>query len=349
MPNYPAKSTPKAPPLNAKTALVLINLGSPDAPTPKAVRRYLREFLSDPRVVEIPRLIWWLILNVFVLTTRPKKSAEKYASIWLPEGSPLKVHSARQASLLRGLLSNGKNAQPVIVEYAMRYGKPALPEVLNKLSNAGCSRILFLPLYPQYAASTTASAFDVVFDWLRTRRNMPEIRTIKSYADHPGYIRALAASVHEHWKANGHPSRSYCLLMSFHGLPTYTRERGDPYYDECQTTGRLLAKALNLQESQYKISFQSRFGRTEWLKPYTATTLLELAEQGIDCVDVICPGFPADCLETLEEIAIEAKAIFLENGGKEYRYIACLNERDDWIATLAELAQTHLQGWNTQR
>lgn len=329
-----------------QTAVLLINLGTPEAPTSGAVRRYLKEFLSDPRVVEIPRALWWLILNGIILNVRPRKSAEKYASVWTAEGSPLKVHSERQAKLLRGFL--GAAGHYVVVEQAMRYGQPSIDAALSCLKASGVNRVLLLPLYPQYSASTSATAFDAVYSWARRIRNQPEIRTVRSFCDHPGYIDALAASVREHWKANGYPDKSYRLIMSFHGVPRYTLDKGDPYHCECQKTGRLLATALGLAADSYEICFQSRFGRAEWLQPYTAKTLERLGLEGIQRVDLICPGFPADCLETLEEIAIEGKAEFIEAGGKEYHYIPCLNERDDWIHALADLAETHLQGWPTK-
>lgn len=326
-----------------QTAVLLINLGTPEAPTTTAVRRYLKEFLFDPRVVEIPRPIWWLILNGIILNIRPRKSAEKYAQVWTAEGSPLKVHTAAQAKRLQGFL--GEAGHRVVVDYAMRYGQPSIPATLSRLKAAGCTRILLLPLYPQYAASTTASAFDAAYAWMRTIRNQPELRSVRSFADHPGYIGALAASVREHWRLNGRPadSSAYRLLMSFHGLPRYTLDRGDPYYCECQKTARLLAEALGLSKDEYLVCFQSRFGRTEWLQPYTAPTLHTLGQQGVQRVDVICPGFPADCLETLEEIALEGKTEFTQAGGKEYYYIPCLNERDDWIRALSDIAVKHLQ------
>ncbi len=335
-----------APAGEGKTALVLINLGTPDAPTASAVRRYLKEFLSDRRVIEIPPPIWWFILNGVILNVRPKKSAEKYALIWTPEGSPLKVHSERQTKLLRGFL--GHAGHDVVVAGAMRYGEPSIPATLSRLKAEGCTRILLLPLYPQYSSSTSASSFDAAFAWARSIRNQPEIRTTRSFPDDAGYIEALAASVRQHWLVNGRPAASYRLIMSFHGVPLYTRERGDPYYYECQTTGKLLAEALGLRDDEYQITFQSRFGFAEWLKPYTAATLAELGKQGLQRVDIMCPGFPADCLETLEEIAIEGKAAFLQAGGKEYHYIACLNERDDWIKALTEIVCRQLQGWPTR-
>lgn len=332
---------------SGKTAVLLINLGTPDAPTAPAVRRYLAEFLSDPRVVELPRAFWWLVLHGIILNVRPRKSAAKYAAIWTTEGSPLKTHTTRQAQMLHGFL--GAAGHQVEVGFAMRYGQPSIPETLSRLKAEGCTRILLLPLYPQYSSSTTATAFDAAFDWARSLRNQPEIRTVRNFADHPGYIAALAHSVRQHWTSHGQPEPSYRLIMSFHGVPRYTLDKGDPYFCECQKTGRLLAEALDLGEDRYTICFQSRFGRTQWLQPYTAPTLQELGRKGIRRVDVICPGFPADCLETLEEIAIEGKQTFLQAGGKDFQYIPCLNERDDWIRALCDLAATHLQGWPTQK
>jgi ferrochelatase len=329
-----------------KTAVLLINLGTPEAPTVAAVRHYLKEFLSDSRVVEIPRALWWLILNGIILNVRPKKSAVKYASIWTENGSPLKVHSERQTKLLRGFL--GEAGHQVVVDYAMRYGQPSIPATLSRLKAEGCTRILLIPLYPQYSSSTTATVFDAAFAWTGSLRNQPEIRTIRSFADDPGYIEALANNVREHWMTNGHPSMSYRLVMSFHGLPRFSLDKGDPYFCECQKTGRLLVEALGLGTDEYRITFQSRFGRAEWLQPYTAPTLAALGKQGVQRVDVICPGFTADCLETLEEIAMEGKTEFIRAGGKDYRYIPCLNERDDWIHALTKIADTHLQGWPTR-
>ncbi len=329
-----------------RTAVVLINLGTPEAPTAPALKAYLREFLSDPRVVEIPRPVWWLILNGIILNVRPKKSAEKYATIWTPDGSPLKVHTERQTKLLRGLLGE-RGHRNLTVTYAMRYGQPGIAATLAGLKADGCTRILLVPLYPQYAASTSATALDAAFGWLLKTRNQPEMRGVRNFHDHPGYIAALAASVRAHWAANGRPDREYRLLMSFHGVPRYTLDKGDPYHCECQKTGRLLAEALGLTPEQYLITFQSRFGRAEWLQPYTAPTVQRLAGEGVKRVDVICPGFVGDCLETLEEIAMEVKADFLGAGGKEYHYIAALNERDDWIAALADIVESHLGGWPT--
>jgi len=324
-----------------KTGILLINLGTPDAPTAQAVRPYLKEFLGDPRVVEIPRLIWWLILNGIILNVRPKKSAAKYASIWLKEGSPLRVYTEKQAVLLQGYLSQRTQA-PFAVEYAMRYGQPSIPAALRKLKEQNCQRILIVPMYPQYAASTTATATDIVFRELQQMRNTPAIRTIKHFHDDAGYIKALTANINEYWMKNGRPEK---LLMSFHGLPKYTLEKGDPYHCECLKTGRLLAEELGLGKEQYAVTFQSRFGKAEWLQPYTSATLKQWGSEKLKRVDVVCPGFVADCLETLEEIAMEGKEEFQHAGGGEYHYIPCLNARDDWMHALTDLVMDNLQGW----
>ena len=326
----------------ARIGVLLINLGTPEAPTPAAVRRYLKEFLSDPRVVEIPRIAWWPILNLFVLTTRPKASAQRYAQVWMSEGSPLKVHTERQATLARGYLGERAQQLPLVVDYAMRYGRPSIADKLQEMKAQHCDRVLLLPLYPQYSASTTATAFDAAFHCLGEMRNQPALRTVRSFHDHPGYIAALAGNVRDYWAKNG---RSTSLLMSFHGVPRATLDQGDPYHCECQKTGRLLAEALGLRQDQYGVTFQSRFGRAEWLKPYTADVLAGLGRQKATRVDVVCPGFVSDCLETLEEIAIEGKAAFLSAGGREFHAIPCLNERADWIHALADIILGHLVGW----
>lgn len=327
------------------TAVLLVNLGTPEAPTAAALRSYLKQFLWDPRVVEIPRPLWWLILHGFILPLRPAKSAAKYAQIWMSEGSPLKVHTERQAKLLKGLLGETGTAD-VAVASAMRYGQPSIASRLDQFKREGVERVLIVPLYPQYAASTTASVMDDVADWTRHIRNPPELRFVKHFHDAPGYISALAASVREHWASSGRPNK---LVMSFHGLPRRSLDLGDPYFCECQKTGRLLAEHLKLADNDFLITFQSRFGKAEWLQPYTQPTLEKLAREGTARVDVICPGFIADCLETLEEIALECKAAFLSSGGKEFHYIPCVNERPDWIATLHGLVLTHLSGWPTAR
>ena len=325
------------------TAVVLCNLGTPDAPTAAAVRRYLGEFLSDRRVVEIPSLVWWLILHGIVLRVRPARSARKYASIWTPEGSPLKVWTAKQALLLAGYL--GQRGHRVVVQYAMRYGTPSIASVLDEVKQAGADRVLVLPLYPQYSASTTGSIGDALSAWMRRTRNLPDLRLVKHYHDDAGYIGALAARVNEHWRVNGRADR---LVLSFHGLPRRSLTLGDPYHCECLKTARLLAERLKVHQDFVAVTFQSRFGRAEWLQPYTEPTLVALARAGVGRVDVLCPGFTSDCLETLEEIDQEARAAFLAAGGKEFRYIACLNDQHDWIAALAGVAIRHLQGWDTE-
>ena len=324
-----------------KIGILLLNLGTPDEPTPKAVRRYLKQFLSDRRVVEIPRLIWWIILNIFILNTRPKQSAEKYAQVWTKEGSPLLVHFQRQAVLLRGFLGQ-RISHPISVEIGMSYGNPSVPAALEKLRQQGCTRILAFPLFPQYAASSTGSAFDAVFNDLMHRRHLPELRTVRHYHDHPAYILALAENVRNYWRIHGQPEK---LIISFHGVPRYTLDKGDPYHCYCHKTARLLVETLGLSQDQFMVCFQSRFGRAEWLKPYLAPTLEHLGKQKLRRIDVVCPGFSSDCLETLEEIAMEGKASFISNGGGEYHYIPALNENDAWIHAMADIALHHMQGW----
>jgi len=325
----------------ARIGILLINLGTPAAPTAAALRPYLREFLSDRRVVEIPRAIWWFILNGIILTLRPRKSAEKYASIWQPGGSPLKLHTEALRDALRAELGQTL-AMPVVVESAMRYGQPDVASALARLKAAGCDRLLVAPMYPQYAASSAGTAVDAVLRVLLRTRNQPALRTIRQYHDHPGYIAALKQSVEDYWAVHGRPD---VLVMSFHGVPRFSLDRGDPYHCECQKTGRMLAEALNLDASQYRVAFQSRFGRTEWLKPYTSEVLADLGRQKVRRIDTICPGFAADCLETLEEIAMEGKTDFLSAGGGEYHYIPALNTRPDWVTRYAAILVEHLAGW----
>jgi ferrochelatase len=324
----------------ARTGLLLVNLGSPDAPTRAATRRYLAEFLGDPRVVEIPRWVWMAVLHGIILNTRPAKSAAKYATIWLPEGSPLIVHTARVAGALQQALH--ERGAPVVVRHAMRYGNPAMAAALDELRAEGCNRVLVLPLYPQYAAATTASVWDAVAQWAAQARHVPEFRFVNRYGDDDGVVQALARSVREHWARHG---RAQMLVMSFHGLPERSLLLGDPYHCECHKAARLLAQALDLPPDRWKITFQSRFGKAQWLRPYTEPTLKELAAAGTRSVDVICPGFAVDCLETLEEIAQEARDAFLEAGGQEFRYIPCLNDDAQGVQALAGVALQHLQGW----
>ncbi len=328
-----------------RSAVVLVNLGTPDAPTTSAVRRYLKQFLSDQRVVEIPRLVWWCILNLVILPFRSGQSAKKYASIWTREGSPLKVHTQKQAQLLCGALGE-RGHDGVTVAMAMRYGSPSLPEVLARLKADGCERVAILPAYPQYSGTTTGSIYDAVFAHYAKVRNVPELRFVKQYHDHDAYIDALRDSVLAHWEANGRPHK---LVMSFHGVPKRTLLLGDPYHCQCLKTARLLAAKLRLAPEQYVVTFQSRFGKAEWLQPYTAPTLQQLAREGVTSVDLLCPGFTSDCLETLEEIAMEAKHDFEAAGGKHFHYIPCLNEAPAFIAGLAEIAEQHMIGWPTMK
>ena len=334
-PDYKHGSTPR-------TAIVVCNLGTPDAPTTAAVRRYLAEFLSDERVVEIPRPLWLLILHGVILRVRPAKSARKYASIWTPEGSPLKVWTEKQAKLIGGYL--GERGHAVTVRYAMRYGSVSIASVLDELKAQGVTRVLILPLYPQYSATTTASVNDAVHQWAQRVRTAPELRFVNRYHDDPGYIGALAKRITDHWQSSGRPDK---LVLSFHGVPKRTLTLGDPYHCECLKTARLLGEKLGLKPDELMVTFQSRLGRAEWLQPYTEPTLVALAQQGVKRVDVLCPGFTSDCLETLEEIDQEARAAFLQAGGAEFHHLPCLNDQHEWIAALAALAIRHMQGWPT--
>jgi ferrochelatase len=325
----------------ARAGVLLVNLGTPDEPTAAAVRRYLKEFLWDPRVVEIPRPVWWLVLNGIVLNTRPSKSAAKYASIWTKEGSPLRVHLDRQAQLLRGYLGE-RVKSPLAVAGACRYGNPSIAQGLRDLRAKGCDRVLVLPLYPQYAASSTGSVMDAVGSALASMRNVPAIRTVRNFHDHPAYVKAVAKNVNDYWMKHGRPER---LVMSFHGLPRFSLYKGDPYHCECHKSARLIATELGWNDERTVVTFQSRFGRAEWLKPYTGETLERLGREGTARVDVICPGFAADCLETLEEIAIEGRHLFQAAGGKEFHYIPTTNDTPAFMAALTVIALENLHGW----
>ena len=325
-----------------RTAILLCNLGTPDEPTPAAVRRYLAQFLSDPRVVEIPVWVWQPILHGIVLRTRPAASARKYASIWADGDSPLRSWTAKQAKMLTGWL--GERGHRVTVRAAMRYGQPAIGAVLDALKAEGATRVLVLPLYPQYAASTTASAFDAVGAWAARTRALPELRCVNRYHDDAGYIGALVERVRAHWQSNGRAER---LVLSFHGVPQHTIALGDPYQRECLETARRLRERLGLPGDELIVTFQSRFGKAKWLEPYTEPTLVELARRGVGSVAVMCPGFSADCLETLEEIDQEVRAAYLGAGGREFHYIPCLNDSPAWITALADIAIRHMQGWPT--
>ncbi|MDX5333281.1 MAG: ferrochelatase [Gammaproteobacteria bacterium] len=324
-----------------RTGILVTNLGTPDAPEPGALRRYLKQFLWDPRVVEVSRPIWWLILNGIILNVRPRRSAKAYQSVWTEEGSPLLTISKRQRAALETALG-GRVPGPVSVALAMRYGNPSIEAGLEALKAAGARRILVLPLYPQYAGATTGSTFDAVADVLKQWRWVPELRFINHYHDEPAYIGALVQGIQRHWAQ--HP-RGELLVFSFHGIPQRYFHDGDPYFCHCQKTARLVAEGLGLSEGEYRVTFQSRVGREEWLKPYTDETMKALPRAGVKRVDVVCPGFSADCLETIEEIGEENRGYFMEAGGEAYHYIPALNDDAAHIDALADLVCHHGQGW----
>jgi ferrochelatase len=338
-----SKEPPYAHGQAAKTAVLFCNLGTPDAPTPQAVRRYLAEFLSDHRVVEIPRLLWMLILHGIILRFRPAKSAAKYASVWTQEGSPLKVWTEKQATLLQSRLT--QLGHHVVVRWAMRYGSTSIASQLDALKADGVTRVLVMPAYPQYSATTTASVFDAVYMWAQKTRAIPELRFVNHYHDDAKYIAALSSSVSSYWQVHGQPDK---LVMSFHGVPERTLHLGDIYHCECFKTARLLAQSLGLNKDQYQVTFQSRLGRAKWLEPYTEPTLIAMGQAGVQRVDVVCPGFTSDCLETLEEINMEAREAFLHAGGQSFHYITCLNDAPAAIHALAAVATQHMSGWDTQ-
>jgi len=325
----------------ALTGVLVTNLGTPDEPTPGALRRYLKEFLWDPRVVEIPRPLWWCILNGIILNIRPRRSAAAYRKIWTEQGAPLLLHTQALTAGLRERLQ-AHAGDGLMVECAMRYGNPSIASVIERMQQAGVTRLLVLPLYPQYSGATTASTFDAIAEDFRTRRWLPELRMINHYHDFPAYIEALATSVEAHWKKHGRADR---LLFSYHGVPRRYLDQGDPYFCECHKTSRLLAERLGLEPDSWMTTFQSRFGREEWLRPYTDETLKALPAQGVASVQVLCPGFSADCLETLEEIGQENREYFLAAGGERYEYIPALNAQPAHLDALEKLIVQHLQGW----
>ncbi|MDX8387534.1 MAG: ferrochelatase [Ghiorsea sp.] len=337
---YTSKNTTKHE-KSPKVGILLANLGTPEAPTPTALRKYLKQFLGDGRVVEANRLLWWFILNFIILTFRPKKSAHAYQTVWGEKGSPLMVYSKLQAEKLQQQLSDHVET-PVHVELAMTYGSPSIEEAMNRLRQNSCTKMFVLPLYPQYSGSTVAAVTDQVFDVLKSWRRVPDLRVLSAYYDEPTYIEALASSVREQWEKYGQAEK---LMMSFHGIPKRYLNNGDPYPCHCRKTARLLAENLGLNEDQWMITFQSIFGREEWIKPYTADQLKTWGKEGVKSVDVICPGFAADCLETLEEIKVENKGYFVEAGGDTLNYIPALNDRDDHIAVLEGLVHRECTGW----
>lgn len=328
-----------------EVGVLLTNLGTPDAPTAQAVRRYLAEFLWDPRVVETSRVIWWPVLNGVILRLRPRKSAEAYSRIWTDEGSPLLTISRRQQAAIADAL-RARLGREIPVALGMRYGNPSIASAMEELRAAGVRRMLVLPLYPQYSASTAASTMDAVTDVLRRWREIPSLRFVRDYHDDVGYIGAIADKIRAYWDEHG---RGDMLLMSFHGLPQRFADLGDPYPEQCRTTGRRIADHLGLEDDAWMVTFQSRFGPQKWLTPYTDKTLEALARKGTTSVDLTCPGFSADCLETLEENAMTNREMFLQAGGQRFHYIACLNDDPKHIAALTDLIATNLGDWATPR
>lgn len=325
-----------------KVGVLITNLGTPEAPEPKALRKYLAQFLSDTRVVEIPRLLWMIILHGIILRVRPKKSAEAYQEVWTDRGSPLMYYTEDQAQALQARLAEHWGER-IVVDYAMRYGVPSIGETVDRMLQGGVRKLLVLPLYPQYSGSTTGSTFDALSADFQSRRWLPHLRFVGSYHDYPPYIEAMANKIRAFWAEHGKADK---LMLSFHGVPKHFLLQGDPYHCQCHVTGRLLAEKLGLAEDEYLVTFQSRFGKAEWLKPYTDMTLKALPGQGCKSVDVFCPGFSSDCLETLEEIAVENHDYFMEAGGEHFEYIPALNADDAHIDALELLIQDNLAGWN---
>lgn len=323
-----------------KSAIVLINLGTPDQPKRGAVRAFLREFLSDRRVVEVPRLIWLVILYLIILPFRSGRVAKAYKQIWFADQSPLRWFSSRLADGLEQKIQTAFPQQQVLVRLAMTYGQPSITAVIDSLRQQGVERFFFIPLFPQYSATTTAAAMDCVMDYFKRCRDIPQWSWLRNYQEQPAYIEALAETVKQHWHAHGRGDK---LLMSFHGIPKRNVELGDPYHDHCQQTARLLAQKLGLDDSDWFISFQSRLGKAEWLQPYTDKTLQSLPGQGVKNLDVICPAFAVECLETLEEIDGEGQEIFKHSGGENFNYIPCLNDSELHQQMLLELSAGFLK------
>jgi len=325
-----------------RIGVLVTNLGTPDAPTKQALRPYLKQFLSDPRVVEIPRLIWWFILNGVILNIRPSRSAKSYATVWTEEGSPLMTHTKHQGEAIREQFSGDDN---VVVEFAMRYGEPSVATAIESFARQGVRKLVVLPLYPQYSASTSASTFDAIAADFTQRRWLPDLRFVSHYHDRPAYIAAVAGKIQKHWQDHEH---AQLLIFSFHGVPKSYLDNGDPYHCECHKSARLIAEQLGLDINEYKVVFQSRFGRTEWLKPYCDETLKALPGEGIKSVQMVCPGFSSDCLETIEEIGVENRDYFLNAGGERYEYIPALNDDAEHIVMLTDLIRENMQGWQVQ-
>ena len=326
----------------ARVGILVTNLGTPDAPTTPALRRYLKQFLSDPRVIELPRVLWWLILQGIVLRIRPRKSAQAYRGVWTEEGSPLLMYTRKQAQKLEERL-RFRYGQAVEVAYAMRYGNPSIESALEDLQRRGVRQLLVLPMYPQFSASTTASTFDALSADFQRRRWLPDLRFISHYHDFEPYIEALARKIEGFWGEQGRPDK---LILSYHGVPRRYLLNGDPYHCECHRTSRLLAYRLGLSEGEYQTTFQSRFGREEWLKPYTDETMKALPDEGVKSVHVVCPGFSSDCLETIEEIDEENRGYFIQAGGRDFHYIPALNADESHIDMMMALVEKNLQGWN---
>jgi ferrochelatase len=327
--------------IKPKTGILLVNLGTPDAPTPAALRRYLAQFLSDPRVVEAPRWLWWLALHGFILRVRPRRSAHAYQSIWTPQGSPLLVNSERQLQEIAAVLRKD-HGDSLVCALGMRYGNPSLSAALKTLQVAGIERLLVVPLYPQYSATTTGSTFDAVSAELQGWRRVPALQFVDGYHDFEPYIEAMAEQLRRHFAKHGRVQK---LLLSFHGIPAEYAAKGDPYPEQCRETAGRLAQALKLSETEWQLVFQSRFGPREWLQPYADLTLRNLPGQGVKQVAVFCPGFAVDCLETLEEMAVMNRRLFLDAGGERFEYVPALNAEVGHIAALTALIEQRLQGW----
>ncbi|WP_416397531.1 ferrochelatase [Allohahella sp. A8] len=324
-----------------RTGVLITNLGTPDQPDRKALRRYLKEFLSDPRVVEVPRLLWWCILNLVILNIRPARSARAYRTVWTDRGSPLLFHTVDQCEALKQQLQ-ADYGDDLVVDFAMRYGNPSITSKLTRMQEAGVEQLIVLPLYPQYCAATTGSTFDAIAADFTRRRWLPALQFINCYHDFDPFITACAAHIEAYWARHG---RSEKLLLSYHGIPARYLSAGDPYHCHCHKTSRLIADKLGIGADEYLTTFQSRFGREPWLKPYTDITLKSLASAGLRSVQVFCPGFAADCLETIEEIGEENREYFIQAGGREYGFIPCLNAEDGHIAALSQLVGNHLNAW----